>query len=86
MSLTHLVRARRALLTATFAAAALLTAAFSITPAHAATTTKPTIVLVHGAWADGSSWTVSSETSSAAATRLTFRPTRFEACTTTRPI
>jgi pimeloyl-ACP methyl ester carboxylesterase len=28
----------------------------SVTTAHAADTTKPTIVLVHGAWADGSSW------------------------------
>lgn len=28
----------------------------SVTSAHAADRTKPTIVLVHGAWADGSSW------------------------------
>ena len=37
--------------------AALLVSSSSATAAHAKTTSaKPTIVLVHGAWADGSSW------------------------------
>jgi pimeloyl-ACP methyl ester carboxylesterase len=57
MSLPHVGRARPALLVAAFASLALLLGALSAaTPAHAAASTKPTVVLVHGAWADGSSW------------------------------
>lgn len=52
---------RRARLAASLAAGALITAATlpaSLSSASAATTRppRPTIVLVHGAWADGSSW------------------------------
>jgi pimeloyl-ACP methyl ester carboxylesterase len=57
MSLRHLGRARPALLVTALASLALLTGAFSAaSPALAAASAKPTVVLVHGAWADGSSW------------------------------
>jgi pimeloyl-ACP methyl ester carboxylesterase len=57
MSLPQVGRARPALLVAALASLALLLGAFSAaSPALAAASTKPTVVLVHGAWADGSSW------------------------------
>lgn len=56
MSLNHAGRARLALLAVVLASAVLITGAFAVIPAHAATSSKPTVVLVHGAWADGSSW------------------------------
>ncbi|WP_295995950.1 alpha/beta hydrolase [Rugamonas sp.] len=49
--------ARTALVLSTFAAAAVLAGCGSSTAATVATTPTPTtVVLVHGAWADGSSW------------------------------
>lgn len=39
-----------------FAASLLVLASTAITSAQTATSTKPTIVFVHGIWADGSSW------------------------------
>lgn len=57
MSLPRLRRARPALLVAALASLALSAGALSVaSSAHATSPTKPTIVLVHGAWADGSSW------------------------------
>jgi pimeloyl-ACP methyl ester carboxylesterase len=60
MSLSHSGRARRTLLLIALASVAALASVFT---AGAVTTTsaqarsaKPTVVLVHGAWADGSSW------------------------------
>lgn len=52
----HAVRASRAVLVAALASAAMLASFFTATSAHAAAPAKPTVVLVHGAWADGSSW------------------------------
>jgi pimeloyl-ACP methyl ester carboxylesterase len=62
MSLTNnnpAVRTPRSALAVALAIVAALIGLFAATAAHAATpakTTKPTVVLVHGAWADGSSW------------------------------
>ncbi len=56
MALNHVGRTRHALLAVVLAGAILIAGAFAATPAHAATSSKPTVVLVHGAWADGSSW------------------------------
>lgn len=53
------VRAPRSVVALALASVAMLASFFAVTAAHAATPakpSKPTIVLVHGAWADGSSW------------------------------
>jgi pimeloyl-ACP methyl ester carboxylesterase len=53
------VRAPRSVIALALAYVATLASLFAVTAAHAATpakSSKPTIVLVHGAWADGSSW------------------------------
>jgi hypothetical protein len=57
----RLSRLRIVLIAVVLAVAGLLVSASQIAPAGAATATsgggpKPTIVLEHGAWADGSSW------------------------------
>src|SRR5260370_32623252 len=59
----HLSRLRIVMIGAVLAVAGLLVSASQIVPARAATVhaaggggPKPTIVLEHGAWADGSSW------------------------------
>ncbi len=57
MSVPLVGRARPALLVAALVSLTLLVGGFSATsPAHASVSPKPTVVLVHGAWADGSSW------------------------------
>jgi pimeloyl-ACP methyl ester carboxylesterase len=62
MSLTNnnpAVRIPRSVLAVALATVAVLTGLFAAASAHAAPpakATKPTVVLVHGAWADGSSW------------------------------
>ena len=53
------IRTPRSVLAVALVAAAALATLFAATSAHAATPAKPakpTVVLVHGAWADGSSW------------------------------
>jgi pimeloyl-ACP methyl ester carboxylesterase len=60
MSFNHqAVRTPRSVLAVAFATAVAFASLFAATSAQAATPpkpSKPTIVLVHGAWADGSSW------------------------------
>jgi pimeloyl-ACP methyl ester carboxylesterase len=55
----HAVRTPRSVIAVALASATVLASLFAATSAVAATPakqSKPTIVLVHGAWADGSSW------------------------------
>jgi pimeloyl-ACP methyl ester carboxylesterase len=55
----HALRTPRSVLALALAAAATLVGLIAAIPAHAAEpaqSAKPTVVLVHGAWADGSSW------------------------------
>jgi pimeloyl-ACP methyl ester carboxylesterase len=60
MSFNHkALRTPRSVLAVAFATAVAFTSLFAATSAGAATpakNSKPTVVLVHGAWADGSSW------------------------------
>lgn len=52
-------RVPRSIIAVALASVATLASLFAVTSAHAAASgkpAKPTIVLVHGAWADGSSW------------------------------
>jgi pimeloyl-ACP methyl ester carboxylesterase len=61
MSFSHRIRARRSLLIlalvcASVLASAVTASAATATSASPRTSTKPTVVLEHGAWADGSSW------------------------------
>ena len=60
MSFNHkAVRTPRSVLAVAFATAVAFASLFAATSAGATTParhSKPTVVLVHGAWADGSSW------------------------------
>ena len=83
--ITAIPRKRTAAIAASLAIAGALVplgiASAQAAPAHAAspkfsTAAKPTTVLVHGAWADASSWTASPPSCCAMATPSTSRPTR----------